>query len=221
MILFLKTISPQFFWCHFPWWCSFLWLPCFFPHCVKVRPGLLGETALPLSPHTVPGYRYPCHHFSMDDDSTGGRMALKSSLGLRPLPCKHSTSQVSLKCLKEISTAPQPRQDSQQPSPTLPPHANMMYPVLKVPPPTPAQHHKHLVSHLGVLQVPPLNNSWICLVLSIPCLGSGPHHSLSGLLPLSDTVLPNSGCSPYTQASIPKNLSKMHLFAVLPYHCQD
>lgn len=69
---------------------------------------------------------------------------------------------------------------------------------------------------------PPPNMSWTWLVLSIPYFGSGSHHSF----PCWVTAIPwhcsNSSCSPfYNQASTPKDLSKMQLLSVVPYHCQD
>lgn len=140
----------------------------------------------PLIPHTLPGCSRPCHDFSMDDDTESRLMTPRSLLQLRLLQwSQDSTSQVSLKCLKEIPNALWPRQDSQWPSPTLLPAANIPLPTH--PPwhhdlpssarclvdyscPLTAQHHKHLGSRLAVLQDPTLNISQPCLILSIPCL---------------------------------------------------
>lgn len=80
-VSFSDAISP---------WFSFLWVLSFCPLCVKVRSGLLGESSLPLTPHTLPGYNYPHHHFSMENDTKGGLMTPRSPLQLRPLLCNAS-----------------------------------------------------------------------------------------------------------------------------------
>ena len=56
--------------------------------------------------------------------------------------------------------------------PTHPPR-HQIYPVTSRP--LTAEHHKYLVSHVRVLQVYPWKSSWTCLILSNPCLSSGPH----------------------------------------------
>ena len=91
----------------------------------------------------------------------------------------------SLRYLLNVSKALRQRQSSSQPFPTLlpavsiplPTHPPTMVPHLSSDSSRPltAKHHKYLVSHVRVLQVYPWNSSWTCLILSIPCLSSGPH----------------------------------------------